>query len=162
MKRYINDLYTKIFTYIHISYPSSDFMVSLRQQLFGVSATRHWTALWSSWIQAGVGRRTRYMYSLFFLYGKSNGPRKTNHIFGCTVGTLLDLVTHDVLDGESFLTFKIVSKMNMSYSVVYHVSVYPCIWYTPKTRFLKNLLVFAVFSRIQYGLFWSVACLSLC
>ena len=35
---YKDDIYN---IYIRISHPSSDFMVSLRQQLFGVSATRH-------------------------------------------------------------------------------------------------------------------------
>lgn len=51
----------------------------------------------------------------------------TNHRFGYTVGTLLDLATHHVLDAESFLfvyLFNIVSKINMSYSVVWDVYIY--------------------------------------
>ena len=82
-------------------------------------------------LNTGSGRATEKIHVLlvFFLESQMDQMKQinTNHRFGYTVGTLLDLATHHVLDAESFLfvyLFNIVSKINMSYSVVWHVYIY--------------------------------------
>lgn len=86
-------------------------------------------------LNTGRGRATEKIHVLLlsFLFEKSNGPSKTNHRFEYTVGTLLDLA-------ESFLfvyLFNIVSEINMSYSVVWHV----CIFMHDSHTSLHSLLI---------------------